>query len=206
VSLVKPVEQSLAAFYDRELHHRADRHLSASRIELRASFMTMLRTEGRTSVVEVGAGAGQDGVAFREQGFSYQGTDLSAASPSICSCLGLDVRQGSALALPFADHQFAAGWSMSTLMHITDDDIDTALAEIRRVLETGALLALGTWGCRTDGEQGATTLTNTFGQRAFTLRTDDEWRTRLAAIGTVESLTILKLDPWPYQEAIVRIG
>ncbi|MEI8412381.1 MULTISPECIES: class I SAM-dependent methyltransferase [unclassified Kribbella] len=55
----------------------------------------------------------------------------------------LDARAASVLELPFEDRTFEAGWTMSTLLHIADEDLDDALAEIVRVLRPGAPLGIG---------------------------------------------------------------
>jgi ubiquinone/menaquinone biosynthesis C-methylase UbiE len=54
----------------------------------------------------------------------------------------------------FDDRSFEAGWTMSTLLHIADEDLDAALAEVVRVLRPESPLAIGLWGDQTATWQG----------------------------------------------------
>jgi SAM-dependent methyltransferase len=139
----------------------------------------MTRSEGLRSVVEVGCGAGRDGKVLSSSGLAYQGLDLSPASVAICRELGLEAQEGSALDLPFAADEFDAGWSMSTLMHLTGDGLTTALAELKRVIRPGGLLEVGVWGGDEDREW-----TDAHG-RYFQSRTDRRLRAMLAEVGQV---------------------
>lgn len=54
----------------------------------------------------------------------------------------LETRVGSLTALPFLDGSFDAAWCANVLMYLTDEELTAALAELRRVLRPGGLLAL----------------------------------------------------------------
>ena len=179
------IEDQLRAYYDREMVERALRPLAGEREAHLAEFVRLCRSEGLASVVEVGCGAGRDGKVLSASGLAYRGLDLSAAAVAICRELGLDAREGSALDLPFAEDEFDAGWSMSTLMHLPGDGLTTALAELRRVLRPGGLLEVGVWGGDEDREW-----TDEHG-RYFRSRTDDGLRSLLAEVGEV-----VAFDTW----------
>lgn len=192
----------LVAYYDNEVRARAGRELMPERLSGREEFLELLAREQRRSIVEVGAGGGRDGRAFVEAGLDYTGVDLSPGSVGTCRSFGLDVHVASALELPFDDASFDAGWTMSTLLHI--DDLDTALAELVRVLRPGAPLAIGLWGAETDR---AETWDNDNGYgppRYFTLRSDSTLRTALARHGTLETWRTHPGDTEHYQWAVLR--
>ena len=131
-------EQDLITYYSNEVEARTDRALPEPRVARRTAFLERLRDEGRRSVIELGCGPGRDGEAIAGAGFAYTGVDLSPASVEACRSLGLDAQVASVLELPFDDRTFDAGWTMSTLLHVADEDLDDALAEIVRVLRPGA--------------------------------------------------------------------
>ena len=54
----------------------------------------------------------------------------------------VSTRVGSVLDLPLADGGFDAVWCANTSQYLSDDDLRTALAEFRRVLRPGGLVAL----------------------------------------------------------------
>jgi SAM-dependent methyltransferase len=197
-------EWDLVTYYDSEVHERAGRKLPVEREARRGEYVAQLTAEGRRTVLELGAGPGRDGVAFAEAGFTYTGVDLTPASVAACRAAGLDAQIASVLDLPFPDATFDAGWTMSTLLHVADADLDDALAEILRVLRAGALLAVGLWGGQEidEGPQGDATHGPA---RFFSFRTDERVRELLSRHGGIENWAT-----WPgqrglhYQYAILR--
>ncbi len=197
-------ERDLVEYYDNEVQERAGRELPGDRVARRGAYTEQLRAEGRRSVLEVGAGPGRDGTALAQAGLDYTGVDLAPASVAACRGLGLDVRVASVLDLPFADATFDAGWTMSTLLHVADADLDAALAEIVRVLRPAAPLAVGLWGGRdlAEGPHGEAT----YGPaRFFSVRSDEKVRAALGRHGTIE-----RWETWAdesdlhYQFAVLR--
>ena len=109
------------------------------------------------------------------------------------------------LDLPFKNGTFDAGWTMSTLLHVADEDLDQALAEIVRVLRPGAPLAIGLWGDATGGEQVWQDDSGFGPGRFFSIRTDTGLRETLQRHATVEEwLTWDDGRNMHYQWAVVR--
>ena len=54
----------------------------------------------------------------------------------------VEARVGSVTALPYADDAFDALWCANTSQYLTDDELATALAEMRRVVRPGGLVAI----------------------------------------------------------------
>jgi SAM-dependent methyltransferase len=107
--------------------------------------------------------------------------------------------------LPFADGTFDAGWTMSTLLHVADEDLDDALAEIVRVLRPGAPLGIGLWGDEVGGERVWQDESGFGPGRFFSIRTDDAMQAALARHGTVEHwLSWRQEGPMHYQWAVLR--
>jgi SAM-dependent methyltransferase len=202
LAVMSDVAGRLVGYYEREMAERAHRPLGDERERRLAAFVDTARREERASVVEVGCGAGRDGVVLAAAGLAYTGLDLTPAAVELCRALGLDAHVGPATELPFDTAAFDAGWSMSTLMHLPGDDIVTALAELRRVVRQGGLLEVGVWGSDTSHEW------TDDGGRYFRSRTDDELVGLLAAVGEV-----VAFDTWSrfadgghYQWARVVVG
>lgn len=198
-------EQDLIAYYTNEAQARAERDLPDERIARRAAYLQQLDREARRSVLEIGCGPGRDAQAIASAGFDYTGVDLAPASVDSCRSLGLEVRVASVLALPFEDATFDAGWTMSTLLHVADEDLDQALSEIVRVLRPGAPLAVGLWGDTTSKEEVWQDNT-TFGPgRFFSIRTDSDLREVLRRHATLERWRTWKDGRvMHYQWAILR--
>ncbi|MDH2413017.1 class I SAM-dependent methyltransferase [Nocardioides sp. CER19] len=190
-------------FYDTELADRASRPLGDDRERQVREFARRCVAEDRRKVLEVGCGAGRDGRVIADAGLAYAGVDLSPVGARICRDAGLGACAASALALPFADDTFDAGWSMSTLMHLDGDGMQRALAELRRVIGPGGVLEVGVWGKDVDDEWY-----DAHG-RYFRHRTDRGLRQLLGAVGEVTAFaTWDHLDDGGahYQWARVAVG
>jgi SAM-dependent methyltransferase len=96
-------------------------------------------------VLEIGLGQGAESEQLIRRGARWSGLDLTAESVarvgarlSIRDLPHDDLKQGSALAIPYQDESFDVVFSHGVLHHIPD--IATAQAEIRRVLKPGGTL------------------------------------------------------------------
>lgn len=196
------IEDALRGYYDGEMAARAVRPLGEERESRLADFGGLCQREGLASVVEVGCGAGRDGAVLLAGGLDYTGLDVSSSAVAMCQGLGLDAVQGSALAVPFADDEFDAAWSMSTLMHLPGDGMTTALVELGRVVRPGGVVEIGVWGADQHRER-----TDEHG-RYFRSRPDDELRSMLSATGQVtEFATWSRFDDGGhYQWARLVVG
>ena len=179
-------ERDLIAYYTNEVQARVVRELPDERVARRTAYLQQLQREERRSVLEIGSGPGRDGQAIAAAGFDYTGVDLAPASVEACRSLGLEAHVASVLDLPFDNATFDAGWTMSTLLHIADEDLDQALAEIIRVLRPGAPLAIGLWGDLTGGEHTWQDNTGFGPGRFFSIRTDTTLRATLERHATLD--------------------
>jgi len=97
-------------------------------------------------VLEIGTGVGTDARAIISGGGRYHGINVDAGSSDATrraiEAFGLsgDVRQASALQIPFSDNTFDIVYSFGVLHHIPE--VGRAIDEIRRVLKPGGLLVL----------------------------------------------------------------
>jgi len=101
--------------------------------------------EGRTAL-EVGCGTGL--VMQRVAGFAAHvtGIDVSPGMLARARERGLDVREGSATALPFPDAAFDVVYSFKVLAHV--DPVEPALAEMARVTRPGGHLVFDAYNRR----------------------------------------------------------
>jgi SAM-dependent methyltransferase len=125
------------ADYD-EFRYGTERHLPAT--------IAALGVRGKR-VLEIGLGEGADSERLIRCGARWSGVDLTAESVErVRTRLTLrdlpyeELRQGSALSLPFPDDSFDVVFSHGVLHHIPD--IATAQREINRVLRPGGELIM----------------------------------------------------------------
>jgi SAM-dependent methyltransferase len=123
--------------YD-SFRYRTERHLPAC--------LDGLNVSGK-QVLEIGLGEGADAEQLIRRGALWSGVDLTAESiDRLRTRLTLrelpheQLRQGSVLALPFADDSFDMVFSHGVLHHVPD--IQQAQKEIHRVLRPGGELVI----------------------------------------------------------------
>lgn len=195
----------LRAYYEAEADRRGRGVLDERRVEVRRRFVDLLRNEHRTNVLDLGAGPGLDGRGFGDAGIGYVGVDLAHGNCRVAADAGVVVVQGDASALPIRPASFAAAWSMSTLMHLPDDQADRALASAARALRPGAPWLIGVWGGA--GETSFDDRSIAGERRGFWLRTLDASRELLGAHGVVEAVEVWEptRDRWPYHVFRLRL-
>ena len=183
-------EQRLAEFYNRRAASGWDHPLAPRRVEERDRFISMLKAEGRHGVLEIGTGAGLDGLNFVQAGIHYTGVDLAEEHVRQARSKGLDVSVASVRRLPFADGAFPAVWTMSTLLHIPAADIDGVLRELVRVAAPNAPIAVGLWSG--DDEEMLNPEDDLEPRRFFSRRSDETVRRIFGRHGTIEDFVT-----WP---------
>ena len=183
------VEDSLKAFYAGEMKDRAVRALGDDRTDRVRAFTDHLRASRAQALLEVGCGAGRDGVILSESGCAYAGVDLSPAAVQTCRDRGLNAVEASAIDLPFNDDSFDAAWSMSTLMHLPGDGFARAIQELGRVVRSGGMVEIGVWGHTSSREW-----TSPDG-RYFNHRSDEQFQHDLDVLGNV-----VAFDTWNWFE------
>jgi ubiquinone/menaquinone biosynthesis C-methylase UbiE len=119
-------------WYDRERGHGYHKMLDDLEVAL-------VERYGRgAEVLEVGCGTGLLLDRVRQFASKTSGMDLSAGMLSKARDRGLEVIQGSATALPYADNSFDVTYSFKVLPHVAD--IRTALSEMARVTRPGGFV------------------------------------------------------------------
>lgn len=93
-------EFRLQAYYRQEIGDRAARGLDPQRAARRADLIVRLSDREPVAFLEVGCGAGTDGVVLNARPGSYVGVDLTTASVEHCRGLGLTAQRASVLDLP----------------------------------------------------------------------------------------------------------
>jgi SAM-dependent methyltransferase len=140
------LDHELRAYYDQEAADRANRGLGPDRERWQQAFVDLVRSEGRTAVLELGCGPGRDAAGFLAAGLTPVGVDLSLANARLARGAGMAAVQGSLYAPPFPIGLFDAAWTMSTLVHVPDARFDEAMAALVATVAPGSPIGIGLWG------------------------------------------------------------
>lgn len=199
------VVADLRSYYEREAALDLRRSRTGIRVEIRTEFVELLRNEGRSRLLELGCGPGHDAAAFLEAGIATIGLDLAVGNAKLGADRGVQIVAGSIAATPFHEDSFDAGWSMSTLMHVPEPEVEAVVAHMVRPLRAGAPLMVGLWGGERRDETDTTHLPGE--RRLFSLRPFERNAELLSAAGSIETREIRGTSPegWDYHTFLIRV-
>jgi SAM-dependent methyltransferase len=147
MSEYQQVLTSLRAAYSREsAMQRNQAGKEPWKIAERQQFLALLQREGKTTLLEVGAGTGQDSLFFQENGMHVVCTDLSTAMVELCREKGLEAYEMDFLSLDFPPASFDAIYALNCLLHVPTSDLPAVLRKLRELLRPGGLFFLGVYG------------------------------------------------------------
>lgn len=197
------VTEQLRRAYATSAQERDGRPKHHWKVDERRTFLERLRAEGKTRLLEIGAGTGQDSVYFAETGLDVVATDLTPEMVAFCREKGLDARVMDALNLDLPDASFDAVWSINCLLHVPNADMPDALAEIARVMHPEGLFFLGVYGGdgRTEGVDA-----NDWHDppRFFSFRSDDEIRDFVSVSFDTVDFHVISGDRLHFQSFTLR--
>jgi len=140
------IKQMLIATYNRYSGMREANALSEWKHVERLKLAERIIAEGKTSLLEIGAGTGKDCRYYEEQGFRVVATDLSPEMVRLCRKKGVPVARMDYYHLGFRADSFDSVRAMNSLLHAPKRRFPGILAEIRAVLKPDGLFYLGQWG------------------------------------------------------------
>lgn len=112
----------------------------------RQAFLDLLQLEGKSKLLEVGAGTGHDSLFFQQHGLQVISTDLSPAMVELCRQKGLEAYVMDFLSLDFPAVSFDAIYALNCLLHVPTSALPSVLELLRSLLRPGGLFFLGVYG------------------------------------------------------------
>ena len=140
------VVPALRASYDKGATQRDAMIKQQFKLDERAAFLDRLRAAEAKSLLEVGAGTGQDSVFFQDEGLDVVAIDVSPEMVARCRVKGVEAYERDFLNMGFEAETFDAVYAMNCLLHVPNKDLPEVLRAISTVLKLGGLFFLGLWG------------------------------------------------------------
>lgn len=192
---------SLRAAYDGGVEHRESMAKAPWKLAERAAFLS--RLAGCRTLLELGAGTGQDSVFFRDNGLDVVAVDLSPAMVAACRAKGIEAHVRDFLDLGFEPGSFDAAYALNCLLHVPDRDLPAVLAAIAAVLRPGGLFFLGVYGA---GESWEGTLPEDRHDppRFFAWRTDEQIQEYARACFEIVDFHVVPLEDYGFQSLTLR--
>ncbi|MBC5638735.1 class I SAM-dependent methyltransferase [Ornithinibacillus sp. BX22] len=143
---MKRTIENIAESYNTKAQERDSSTMQAWKVKEREVFLDYIQSENVNSLLEIGAGPGKDSLFFKEKGLNTFSTDISPEMIKLCKEKGLNAQVMSFSNLVFSDKHFDSIWAMNCLLHVSKEDIQSVLNEIKRVLTPNGLFYLGVYG------------------------------------------------------------
>ncbi|GHO47891.1 class I SAM-dependent methyltransferase [Ktedonospora formicarum] len=197
--------ESLRASYNREMAKDRDQmEKDGWKVEERQTFLNLLKWEGKTSLLEVGAGTGTDSLFFQNNGLNVISTDLSADMVDLCRAKGLEAHVMDFLSLDFPPESFDTLYALNCLLHVPTRDLPTVLGKLRELLRPDGLFFLGVYG----GAEEEGPIEDDWHQppRFFAFHSDEFLQQAVAPYFDIVSFKAIPLEErsWHFQSMILR--
>ncbi len=137
--------------YDHGADYRDQLPISPWKVKNRQRFLQRLQQENKKRLLEIGAGAGHDGLFFQQAGLDVVCTDLSQEMVKRCQAKGLKAYQADFLSLREPAETFDAIFAMNCLLHVASAELPQVLKALARVLKPGGLFFLGAYAGDSEG-------------------------------------------------------
>lgn len=137
---------SLRTSYDDGAERRDRTTKEPWKLAERQAFLDRLRAAGRTRLLEIGAGTGQDAAFFAAGGLDVTATDLSPEMVARCRAKGIRAHVMDFLGLDLPAGSFDGVHAMNCLLHVPDADLPAVLATVARLLRPAGLFFVGVYG------------------------------------------------------------
>jgi SAM-dependent methyltransferase len=195
----------LASYGEQGARQRDGQSKRPWKLAEREAFLRRLQVEGCRSLLEVGAGTGQDSLYFAEHGLDVLATDLSPAMVAHCQAKGLTARVMDFSEPDLPESSFDAAHAMNCLLHVPNANLPAVLAGICGLLRPGGLFFVGVYGG--SGAEGTFEEDDHVPPRFFSWRTDAQIQGfARQCFEIVDFHTVPRQDGHSFQSLTLRKG
>ena len=106
-----------------------------------SSILAFVRERAGRRIIDFGCGTGGYAALLRQSGFDVTAVDQNPVYVAATASLGVPAERVNG-ALPFPDRAFDTLMMIEVLEHVSDDDVEAVLADIRRVVRRNVLITV----------------------------------------------------------------
>lgn len=137
---------NLKKYYNQEAELRNLSEKQEWKKDQRANFYSYVKSENKNSLLEIGAGTGNDSRFFMDCGLNVVAVDLSSEMVKLCKGKNIQAYELDFYNISNLNKKFDCIWSMNSLMHVPKNDLPQVLNEINFVLKEKGLFYMGVYG------------------------------------------------------------
>jgi cyclopropane fatty-acyl-phospholipid synthase-like methyltransferase len=140
------LKESLKASYNEKADVRNKMEIEDWKLAELDLFINALHQENLNTVLDLGAGSGQQGKYLQDHNLNVTCIDLSPNMVETCRFKGLKAEVMDYYSLDFDKQFFHAIWAMNTLLHVPKISLPAVLHSIHTVLKDDGLFYMGVYG------------------------------------------------------------
>jgi len=137
---------ALKQSYNNHARYRDKSQMEPWKYQEREQFLNLIKDNGFSKILEIGAGPGRDSLYFQRSGLDVTCIDLSDEMVRLCKDKGLNAHCMDFYELDFPTHHFDAVYALNCLLHVPKVQLDVVLDQIIRVLRPGGIFFCGVYG------------------------------------------------------------
>ena len=151
---LKPtIKENLRNYYNQEAELRNLSEKQGWKNEERKAFLDLIKSEGKQTLLELGAGTGTDSLYFMENSLTVTAIDLSPQMVKKCEEKSIDAHELDYYQVAKLGKKFHSIWAMNSLLHVPKADMPRVLSSIDSVLEESGLFYMGVYGGENSEEE-----------------------------------------------------
>jgi len=140
------IKSNLRKYYNQEAERRNSGEKQDWKVKLRYEFYRLAAQEHKKTLVELGAGTGQDSQFFMDNGLEVVAVDLSGEMVKICKEKNINAYELDFYHLSKLNQTFDCCWAMNSLLHVPKSDLKTVLMGIDAILNKSGIFFMGVYG------------------------------------------------------------
>jgi cyclopropane fatty-acyl-phospholipid synthase-like methyltransferase len=140
------IKETLRQSYNNYAHEREAHDMEEWKLKLRESFLQLLVSEGKSTLLDIGAGTGKDSRFFMDNNLDVTAVDLSGEMIQLCHEKGIQAYELDFFNLHQIGRKVDAVWSMNSLLHVEKSYLHLVLQEVKNVLNPLGLFYMGVYG------------------------------------------------------------
>lgn len=140
------IKDALKEAYNKYAPVREKNEIQEWKVKPRNLFLELMKSEDKTSLLDIGAGHGRDSSFFKENNIEVVAVDLSSEMIKLCHEKGIVAYELDFYNLHQINKRFDAVWAMNSLLHVEKNSLPLVLQEIKNVLKPSGLFFMGVYG------------------------------------------------------------
>ncbi len=140
-------KENIKKYYNQEAELRNSKSVKVDwKIKVSENFCSLVKQENKSTLLELGAGAGYDSQFFMNSGLNVTAIDISSEMVNRCKEKGIAAYELDYYNLSSINKRFDSIFAINTLLHVPKSDLCYVLHEIDSVLDINGLFYMGLYG------------------------------------------------------------